>query len=95
MAEMDSLWRTTACICSSVGYILLSVSKRLVDIDDDLLAQARLVAGTSTIKATVEAGLRRLVDDDVTERHVRRLRQGGLDLRRAEEARRPLLAEGG
>lgn len=73
-----------------------TVSKRLVDIDDDLLDQARRAAGTPTIKATVEAGLRRLVDADLTERHVRRLRRrNALDLRLVEEARAPRLSDGG
>jgi Arc/MetJ family transcription regulator len=53
------------------------VAKRLVDIDDELLDRARRAAGTPTIKATVEAGLRRLVDSELTERHVRRLRRRG------------------
>jgi Arc/MetJ family transcription regulator len=67
-----------------------SVAKRLVDIDDDLLTRARRAAGTPTIKATVEAGLRRLVNSELTERHVRRLRgRGGLNLRLVEEARAP------
>ena len=72
------------------------MAKRLVDIDDDLLDRARRAAGTPTIKATVEAGLRRLVDAELTERHVRRLRsRNGLDLQRAEEARAPRHANGG
>ena len=66
------------------------MAKRLVDIDDELLARARRAAGTPTIKATVEAGLRSLVDSELTERHVRRLRGGGgLDLGLVEEARAP------
>lgn len=72
------------------------MTKRLVDIDDDLLARARRAAGTPTIKATVEAGLRRLVDAELTERHVRRLRgHSGLDLRLVEESRAPRRAAGG
>ncbi len=39
------------------------MTKRLVDIDDLLLERARSLAGTETIKETVHAGLRRLVDD--------------------------------
>ena len=67
-----------------------TVAKRLVDIDDDLLARARRAAGTPTIKATVEAGLRSLVHSELTERHVQRLRRGsGPDLRLVEEARTP------
>jgi Arc/MetJ family transcription regulator len=66
------------------------MSKRLVEIDDDLLQQARRAAGTATIKATVEAGLRRLVDADLIERHVQRLRTGRpLDLSLVEQARTP------
>jgi Arc/MetJ family transcription regulator len=66
------------------------MTKRLVDIDDDLLDQARRAAGTPTIKATVEAGLRRLVDAELTERHVRRLRRrGALNLEAVNRARGP------
>lgn len=64
------------------------MAKRLVDIDDDLLDQARRAAGTPTIKATVEAGLRRLVDAELTERHVRRLRRrGALNVEAVNRAR--------
>lgn len=66
------------------------MTKRLVEIDDELLTRARTAAGTATIKATVETALRRLVDHDTAVRHVARLRQkGALDLARLEEARRP------
>ncbi len=66
------------------------MTKRLVDIDDDLLARARTVAGTDTIRATVETALRRLVDQDTALRHVARLRKPGvLDIGRLDEARRP------
>lgn len=66
------------------------MTKRLVDIDDDLLDSARARAGTKTIKATVEAGLRRLMEDDLGVRHVRRLRKpGALSRRAVEEARQP------
>jgi Arc/MetJ family transcription regulator len=68
----------------------MSMTKRLVDIDDDLLARARSVAGTGTIRATVETALKRLVDQDTALRHVARLRKrGALDLDRLDEARRP------
>jgi Arc/MetJ family transcription regulator len=67
-----------------------SMTKRLVEIDDDLLAQARSAAGTDTIKATVETALQRLVDHGTALRHVARLRKpGALDLERLSEARRP------
>ena len=66
------------------------MTKRLVDIDDLLLERARSLAGTETIKETVHAGLRRLVDDETVLRHVQRLRgAGALDLARVEEARQP------
>ena len=69
------------------------MAKRLVDIDDDLLGRARSIAGTATIKDTVNTALRRLVDDDKALRHVERLRRrGALDLARIEEARRPRTA---
>jgi Arc/MetJ family transcription regulator len=69
------------------------MTKRLVEIDDDLLDRARGVAGTATIKDTVSAGLRRLVDDQTVIRHVARLRgSGSLDRVRVEQARRPRFA---
>lgn len=72
-----------------VGYTA-SMTKRLVEIDDQLLARARTVAGTDTIKATVETALKSLVDRDTALRHVARLRQpGALDIDRINDARRP------
>ncbi|HXT19796.1 MAG TPA: type II toxin-antitoxin system VapB family antitoxin [Thermoanaerobaculia bacterium] len=69
------------------------MAKRLVDIDDDLLGRARSIAGTETIKDTVNTALRRLVDDDKAVQHVERLRRrGALDLGKIEEARRPRTA---
>jgi Arc/MetJ family transcription regulator len=69
------------------------VAKRLVDIDDDLLERARSIAGTETIKETVNTALRRLVDDELVLRHVARLRGPvGLDLASIEKARRPRTA---
>lgn len=59
-----------------IGYTPATI-KRLVDIDDDLLERARSVAGTDTIKDTVNAGLRRLVDDERVSRHIERLRGSG------------------
>jgi hypothetical protein len=48
------------------------------------------VAGTDTIRATVEAALRSLVDQDTALRHVARLRKPGmLDIEALDEARRP------
>jgi Arc/MetJ family transcription regulator len=66
------------------------MTKRLVEIDDDLLARARTLAGTDTIRATVDAALRSLVDQDTGLRHVARLRTAGaLDIAALKEARRP------
>jgi Arc/MetJ family transcription regulator len=66
------------------------MTKRLVEIDDDLLERARSIAGTATIKETVSTALRRLVDDQRVLRHVERLRSdGALDLASFDEARRP------
>ena len=42
-----------------VPYILAGVTKRLVDIDDTFLDEARSQLGTSTIKDTVNEALRR------------------------------------
>ena len=68
----------------------MDVTKRLVDIDDELLERARVISGADTMKATVEIALRRLVDQDTAFRHVARLRKpGALDLERVVEARRP------
>jgi Arc/MetJ family transcription regulator len=67
--------------------------KRLVDIDDALLERARSIAGTETIKDTVNLALRRLVDDERVLRHIERLRgSGALDLAKVDEARRPRTA---
>lgn len=66
------------------------MTKRLVDIDDGLLDRARSVAGTDTIKDTVNTALQRLVDEEKVLRHVARLRgPGSLDLARIEQARQP------
>lgn len=70
--------------------ILSFMTKRLIEIDDELLAHARIAAGTDTIKATVEAALRRLVDQETALRHIARLRRpGALDVDQLGEARRP------
>lgn len=66
------------------------MTKRLVDIDDDLLERARSVSGSATIKDTVSRALQQLVDDELVLRHVERLRRpDALDLAKIEEARRP------
>jgi Arc/MetJ family transcription regulator len=81
-------------LAPSIGYI--ADTKRLVEIDDELLDRARAAAGTDTIKATVETALRRLADHDTALRHVARLRRkGALDLTHLEEARRPRTGSSG
>jgi Arc/MetJ family transcription regulator len=66
------------------------MAKRLIEIDDDLLERARAAAGTPTIRATVEAGLRRLADQAVVLQHIRRLsRPGALNREKLAEARAP------
>ena len=49
------------------------MTKRLIDIDDALLAETRRVTGAATMKAAVNAALRHLVESELRLRHVRRL----------------------
>jgi Arc/MetJ family transcription regulator len=64
------------------------VTKRLVDIDDELLEKARAFSGATTIKGTVAVALQRLVDQNQAILHVKRLRQrGALDWDSIERAR--------
>lgn len=57
------------------------MTKRLVDIDDDLLARATEILGESTMKATVNRALQTCVDLEVRRRHAERLlTMDGLDL---------------
>ena len=53
--------------------ILGYMTKRLIDIDDALLAETRRVTGAATMKAAVNAALRHLVESDLRLQHVRRL----------------------
>jgi Arc/MetJ family transcription regulator len=68
---------------------LLTMTKRLVDIDDQLLEQAREASGEKTIRGTVEAGLKRLVNEQLRKDHIERLRRNDTDLS-PEEAMRML-----
>lgn len=52
------------------------MTKRLIDIDDDLLALAREFADAETIKGTVEEALRKLVRIESTLRHIDELGDG-------------------
>ena len=57
------------------------MTKRLVDIDDDLLDEAREALGTDTMKATVNGALKRVSDEELLRRHaIRLMTMEGLDL---------------
>lgn len=57
------------------------MTKRLVDIDDDLLAEVRVLTGAATMKEAVNAALQQVIDDELRRRHLRRLEAGvGTDL---------------
>ena len=57
------------------------MTKRLVDIDDDLLAEARVLTGASTMKEAVNAALQQVIDGELRRRHLRRLEAGeGINL---------------
>jgi Arc/MetJ family transcription regulator len=59
------------------------MSKRLVDIDDELLEQASSILGASTMKDTVNRSLEAVVLADRRRRHADRLEaMKGLDLHR-------------
>jgi len=59
------------------------VSKRLVDIDDELLREASTVLGAATMKETVNRALESVVLDARRRRHADRLEtMEGLDLGR-------------
>ena len=49
------------------------MTKRLVDIDDELLDQARRITGALTMKDTVNAALQNTVDAELRLRHARRI----------------------
>ena len=49
------------------------VTKRLVDIDDDLLARVREILGTPTMKDTVNGALEEVVKLELRRRHAQQL----------------------
>ena len=51
----------------------MGVTKRLIDIDDDLLEEVRSLTGASTMKEAVNGALQHVVDFDLRLKHVRRL----------------------
>ena len=68
---------------------MLTMTKHLVDIDDQLLERARAASGEKTIRATVDAGLKRLANDELIKDHIAFLRRGDYALE-PEEAMRLL-----
>jgi len=57
------------------------MTKRLVDVDDELLDQARELLGAATMKETVNRALQSVIDADLRRRHADRLASmKGLDL---------------
>ena len=57
------------------------MTKRLVDIDDALLAEVREVIGVATMKEAVNTALRQLLDTELRRQHLRRLETAqGTDL---------------
>ncbi len=57
------------------------MTKRLVDIDDDLLSVERTILETDTMRDTVNAALKQISDLEAMRRHTLRLMDGdGLDL---------------
>lgn len=62
-----------------------------IDIDDDLLAEAAEIAGTTTKESTVETALRELIRRHVEKKDTRIARQLRLGGRPAGDAPKPLL----
>lgn len=57
------------------------MTKRLIEIDDRLLAEARELAGAATMKETVNTALRELIDTELRRQHLQRLTTGeGINL---------------
>ena len=66
------------------------MTKRHIEIDDDLLAKAQEITGEKTYKGTIEVALQGVIDREVAMRHVAWLKQKeSLGLKALEEARRP------
>lgn len=73
------------------------MTKRLIDIDDELLAQARELVDADTIKGTVEEALRKLIRIEMGRLHIEELLESlepnAVEL--LEENRRPTPPPGG
>ncbi|MGY1822945.1 DUF2191 domain-containing protein [Geodermatophilus sp. SYSU D00079] len=63
------------------------MTKRLIDLDDDLLAQAQRELNTSGVSDTVRAALRHATSAAARARQVAWLREGGLDAMADPEGR--------
>ena len=50
------------------------MTKRLIEIDDELLQEARRVTGERTMRGTVEAGLHLILSQEAGLKHLARLR---------------------
>jgi len=72
MAKRMAKIRTRISPASIYGYTV-AVSKRLVDIDDEVLDEATKVLGASTMKETVNRSLEAVVLADRRRRHADRL----------------------
>ena len=65
--------------------ILKVVTKHLVDLDEELLASAKDILGTDTLKDTVNSAFSEIVSLEMRRRHLERLRTMiGLDLDNSE-----------
>lgn len=66
------------------------VSRTILDVDDELLAEAGQILGTTTKKATVNAALKAVVDREKRRQFADWLKSGGLpDLTGPVEAAKP------
>lgn len=61
------------------------MAKMMIDIDEELLAYAAEILGTSTKKATVEVALRAATADQARAREFDAIESGELDLSRVRE----------
>ena len=71
---LSQLWHMFTIYSWTKGiYTDVTVTKRLIDIDDELLAAAQQVLGASTMAETVREALRRLAKRDPGDEYVRLL----------------------
>lgn len=63
------------------------MTKRLIDLDDALLDEARAALGSAGVSDTVRAALRHATDAAPRARQVQWLREGGLEELREPDAR--------